>query len=229
MDNTTDNLPIAAVDFETTYDKECSIKPLGWDAYFRHPHFECYLVAIKTSDGIEFVGHPKDAPWDQIAGHHWISHNAAFDENLYLIAKEKGWWGDLPVPKYWDCTMDLMAYCGEPHSLKNSVKSVFSVELSKEVRDSAAGKRPPKSWPSVHTNVPEDVWTPMSDEAWQDMLDYALSDSVWCLKLWEARADQWPEQERWLSRHTRTIARRGVPCDIELATKAATLLLRHLP
>lgn len=223
MNNSTqDKLPIAAVDFETTYDKNCSIKPLGWDAYFRHPHFECYLVAIKTSDDIEFTGHPKDAPWDQIASHHWISHNAAFDENLYLIAEEKGWWGDLPIPRYWDCTMDLMAYCGEPHSLKNSVKSVFNVELSKEVRDSAAGKRPPKSWECVHPNIPEDIWTPMSDEAWKDMLDYALSDSVWCLKLWQAKEDQWSEQERWLSRHTRAIARRGVPCDVDLAMKAAS-------
>ena len=224
MNNTTDlpdTRPIAAVDFETTYDKECSIKPLGWDAYFRHPHFECYLVAVKTSDGLEFVGHPKEAPWDQIANHHWISHNTAFDENLYLIAKEKKWWGDLPVPPFWDCTMDLMAYCGEPHSLKNSVKSVFNVELSKEVRDSAAGKRPPTSWECVHPDIPEEVWTPMSDSDWESMLAYALSDSVWCLKLWEARSELWPETERWLSRHTRVTARRGVPCDIHLATKAA--------
>lgn len=222
MNDNNDSPPteVAAVDFETTYDKACSIKPLGWDAYFRHPHFEAYLVAIKTSDGIEFVGHPKDAPWAKIAGHHWISHNAAFDENLYLIAKELGWWGDIPVPPFWDCTMDLVAYLGYPHSLKNAVKKVFNVELSKEARNSAAGKRPPRSWPSVH-NVPEDVWTPMTDEEWDDMLAYALSDSEWCLKLWDVCAERWPEKERWLSRHTRTIARRGIPCDIALAQQSA--------
>ena len=75
------SMPIAAVDFETTYDKTCSIKPLGWDAYFRHPHFECYLVAIKTSDGFGWVGHPAECPWERIKDHHWISHNAMFDEN----------------------------------------------------------------------------------------------------------------------------------------------------
>lgn len=217
------NRRITAVDFETTYDKECSIKPLGWDAYFRHPNFECYLVAIKSSDGFEWVGHPKDAPWGDIADDHWISHNTAFDENLYLVAQSESWWGDIPTPPVWDCTMDLMAYCGEPHSLKNAVKSVFNVELSKEVRDSAAGKRPPNDWPCVN-KTGYDHWEPMTADNWQAMLDYALDDSVWCLKLWEARAADWPEHESWLSRHTRAIARRGVPVDIELATNAATQL-----
>jgi hypothetical protein len=225
MDNImTQDRPIAAVDFETTYDKECSINPLGWDAYFRHPNFECYLVAIKTTDGIEFVGHPKDAPWNEIADHHWIAHNTAFDENLYLIAQELGWWGNLPTPPVWDCTMDLAAYCGEPHSLKNAVHSVFNVELSKEVRNAAAGKRPPKHWECVHKDIPEGIWEPMTDKDWDAMLAYALDDAVWCLKLWEARADRWPEHERNLSRHTRTIARRGVPCDIDKAIAAAASL-----
>ena len=222
-----DKTNIAAVDFETTYDKVCSIKPLGWDSYFRHPLFECYLVAIKTDTGLEWVGHPIDAPWDKISGHHWISHNASFDENLYLIAQEKGWWGDLPTPPAWDCTMDLMAYCGHPHSLKNAVKDVFNIELSKEVRDSAAGKRPIDSWPCVNTNS-LDHWEPMSEDAWKAMLDYAMGDSEWCLKLWEACSEKWPENERWLSRHTREIARRGVPCDLEEVNNALVGLKRVL-
>jgi len=218
---------IAAVDFETTYDKVCSIKPLGWDAYFRHPMFECYLVAIKTSDGIEWVGHPIDAPWVKIKDHHWISHNAGFDENLYHVAREMDWWGDIPLPPAWDCTMDLMAYLGYSHSLKNAVKDVFNVELSKEVRDSAAGKRPINTWPCVNTNS-LDHWEPMTEESWGAMLEYALSDSVWCLKLWESCAEDWPEDERWLSRHTRVMARRGVACDLEGALKAASGLKKVL-
>jgi hypothetical protein len=224
---TMDKMKIAAVDFETTYDKVCSIKPLGWDAYFRHPLFECYLVAIKTEEGLEWVGHPLEAPWAKIAGHHWISHNAGFDENLYLIAQEMGWWGDLPTPPTWDCTMDLMAYCGYPHSLKNAVKDRFGIELSKEVRSNAVGKRPIEGWPCINTNS-LDHWEPMSNDAWQAMLDYALGDSEWCLKLWEACAKQWPEGERWLSRHTRQIARRGVPCDLESAEVAAHSLKKVL-
>lgn len=216
---TMNKMKIAAVDFETTYDKVCSIKPLGWDAYFRHPLFECYLVAIKTDGGLEWVGHPLDAPWDKIADHHWISHNAGFDENLYLIAQEMDWWGDIPTPSAWDCTMDLMAYCGHPHSLKNAVKDVFNTELSKEVRSNAAGKRPIEDWPCINTNS-LDHWEPMTKDAWKAMLDYALGDSEWCLKLWEVCAKKWPEEERWLSRHTRLIARRGVPCDLESAEVA---------
>ena len=70
-------------------------------------------------------------------------------------------------------------------SLKNAVKDVFNIELSKEVRDSAAGKRPIDSWPCVNTNS-LDHWEPMSEDAWKAMLDYAMGDSEWCLKLWDA-------------------------------------------
>tara|TARA_B100000131_G_scaffold123292_1_gene120437 strand:- start:4943 stop:7108 length:2166 start_codon:yes stop_codon:yes gene_type:complete len=217
--------PVAAVDFETTYDKVVSIKPLGWSAYFRHEWFEAYLVAIKTSEGFEWVGHPKEAPWDKIKDHIWISHNAAFDENLYYVAAEEGWWGDLPFPPEWHCTMDLAAYSGVRHSLKNASKDVFNADLSKEVRTNMVGQRPPDGWPCVN-EVGKHHWKPMGDEFWKDVLDYALDDSVWCLKLWEALSPGWPEQERWLSSHTRKIARRGVPVDIDLVQQSSKDLKR---
>lgn len=216
----TSALPVCSVDFETTYDDTCSIKPLGWDAYFRHEHFEAYLVAIKTSDGIEWVGHPADAPWGEISGHLWISHNASFDENLYRTARELGWWNKeadrpLPLPPAWHCTSDMAAYLGHPRSLKNACKEILNADLSKEVRTNMKGLRPPDDWKCINPAA-RAYWKPMTNDFWNDVLDYALDDSVWCLKLWETCAHRWPEQERWLSDHTRTIARRGIPVDIGL-------------
>lgn len=228
MSNDSPPEKIAAVDYETTYSKDdCSISIHGWDGYARHPYFECYLVAIKTNDGIEFVGHPKDAPWEELRDHHWISHNAGFDENISYVMKELEMWSGFELPTLWDCTMDMAAYLGYGHSLKNAVKDVFNVELSKEVRDSAAGKRPPDHWPCLN-QAAFNHWEPMTEEAWQAMLDYALDDAVWCLKLWEACAHRWPEWERELSRHTRLIARRGVPVDIEAVNAAANGLQQVL-
>lgn len=218
---------VAAVDFETTYDKECSIRPLGWDAYFRHEHFEAYLVAIKTNDGIEWVGHPKEAPWDSIKDHLWVSHNASFDENLYRVAKELGWWGDIPLPKLWHCTSDLVAYLGYPRSLKDSCKAIFNADLSKEVRTNMASLRPPDSFTCVN-EAAKSYWKPMTPEFWQDVLDYALDDSVWCLKLWETCSDNWPENERWLSDHTREIARRGIPVDIDYIIECEQKLIKTI-
>ena len=216
-------MKVAAVDFETTYDKECSIKPLGWDAYFRHPNFEAYLVAIKTNDGLEWVGHPLEAPWGKIKDHEWLSHNAAFDENLYYVAKDLGWWGDIPLPPAWHCTSDMVSYLGYPRSLKDSCKSILGADLSKEVRENMMGLRPPNSFPCVNTGA-KDNWEPMDDKFWQDVLDYALDNSVWCLKLWETCHKMWPDYEQWLSSHTRRMSRRGIPIDIDYVNECKNKL-----
>jgi|TARA_R110002167_G_scaffold58038_3_gene164763 hypothetical protein len=220
------SIPVYAVDFETTYDNECSIRPLGWDAYFRHELFECYLVAIKGSDGFEWVGHPKDAPWDSISHGLWISHNASFDQNLYLVAKEEGWWGDIPVPDKWHCTSDMVAFLGYPRSLKDSCKAILGADLSKAVRTNMIGLRPPDDFTCVNTAA-KVYWKPMTDDFWKDVLAYALDDSVYCLKLWQVCSDRWSEQERWLSDHTRVVGRRGIPVDID-KIQAGAIHLRGL-
>ena len=48
-----------AVDFETYYDKNCSIKTLGTLGYFSHPDFDAYMVSVVGDEGTNFVGDPK--------------------------------------------------------------------------------------------------------------------------------------------------------------------------
>jgi hypothetical protein len=81
-----------ALDFETYYDKECSIKTLGPLGYFSHPNFDAYMVSVVGDDGYKFVGHPKDFDWSLIKDSIVLSHNASFDETLYLFGVNKGWW-----------------------------------------------------------------------------------------------------------------------------------------
>ena len=48
-----------AVDFETYYDKHCSIRILGPMGYFSHADFDAYMVSVVGSDGFEWVVDPK--------------------------------------------------------------------------------------------------------------------------------------------------------------------------
>lgn len=187
-----------ALDFETFYDSECSITTLGNRGYFGHPRFDAYLLTASSDDGVRWVGHPKDFDWNLIDGAQVLSHNASFDEGLYLFGVEKEWYPDVKFLN-WDCTMDLCAYSGVRRSLKNGVKDLFGVELSKETRD----------------NMKNLDWNEMTPEFKKEVEEYAIADAEWCLKIWQKLGPSWPEFERRISRHTRAMCRRGIRVDEE--------------
>ncbi len=97
-----------ALDFETYYDKTCSIRTLGPLGYFSHPEFDAYMVSVVGTDGTSFVGHPKDFQWDILNDNVVLSHNASFDETLYLYGVTQSWWPEVK-PAEWHCTADLAA------------------------------------------------------------------------------------------------------------------------
>ena len=97
-----------ALDFESYYDKSCSIKKLGPLGYFSHPDFDAYMVSVVGGNGYEFVGHPKDFDWSILEGNIVLSHNASFDETLYFFGADKGWWPRV-TPAEWFCTADMAA------------------------------------------------------------------------------------------------------------------------
>ena len=129
-----------ALDFETYYDKECSIQVLGPLGYFNHHDFDAYRVSIWGDEGTRFVGHPKDFEWEKLKDNRVLSHNASFDETLYFVGVEKGWWPKVDFAE-WHCTADLAAYCRLPRSLKGSTTELFNLEISKETRDNMSGKK----------------------------------------------------------------------------------------
>jgi DNA polymerase I-like protein with 3'-5' exonuclease and polymerase domains len=189
-----------AVDFETYYDKTCSIATLGPRGYFSHPDFDAYLVTVVGSDdgygGYEFVGHPKDFDWSLLNGNTVLSHNASFDESLYLFGVAKGWWSPC-APAAWHCTADMASYHGIPRSLAGAALASLGVTHSKQTRANMLGKR----------------WEHMTTEFRAEVNAYAAEDSRLCLALWEKHGADWPETEREISRVNRASLRRGLPID----------------
>lgn len=200
-----------AVDFETYYDKECSIRTLGALGYFSHHAFDAYLVSVVGTEGTHFVGHPKDYDWSQLNGQRVLSHNASFDETLFLYGVKQNWWGDCS-PAEWHCTADLAAYCRLPRSLKGSTGALFNLTVDKSTRDNMSGKR----------------WEEMTSEFKEEVSEYALKDSELCLRLWESLEDKWPQFERDISRVNRKIVQFGIPIDVPLLRKQLEIINQAL-
>ena len=200
-----------ALDYETYYDRVCSIRRLGTLGYFSHPEFDAYMVSVVGSDGYTFVGAPDDFDWGMLEGQTVLSHNASFDETLYLFGVERGWWPQVR-PFAWHCTADMAAACGLPRSLKNASAQAFDLEVSKTTRDNMAGKR----------------WENMADEFREEVSQYALKDSELCLRLWEEYNESWSEREREISRVNRRIIQRGLPMNVDLLAKQLVSIKQKL-
>jgi hypothetical protein len=200
----------AAIDFETYYDSNFSITIQGGYNYVFHADFDAYMVTICTDTGLEFVGHPKDAPWELISGKdwQWLHHNASFDELVLQRLRRDGVVPEWAVPAVTHCTADLASYCGGPRSLKNASAFFLNEAMSKETRAAMSGKR----------------WEDMTAEFKKEVSDYAMRDAVLTLKLWQHLHQEWPERERELSRHTRHIGWDGVPVDVEQMDRSLPVL-----
>jgi DNA polymerase len=191
-----------AIDFESYYSKECSIKTLGPLGYFSHPDFDAYMVSVVADNGFTFVGHPKDFDWSLIEGQVVLSHNASFDETLYLYGVTQNWWPEAKAAE-WHCTADMAAYCGLPRSLKNATAAAYNLTVDKSTRDNMSRKN----------------WDTMSEEFKKEVTEYALKDSELCLRLWQDYSPKWPLAERAISFVNRTSVQRGIPIDTELMKK----------
>lgn len=207
-----------AIDAETTYSKTRDIKTLGPIAYLRHPDTDIYLVSM-YGEGIEWVGHPKDAPWSLILGRPWVSHNRSFDSAVYeeLIRR-----GVVPEkrPPQWHCSSDMAAFLQVKRDLATSAKVLLKVYLDKGIRNKMKGQ----------------TWETMTPEFREDAKGYALDDSRACWLLWGQFSLQFPEFERRLSEHTSLMCNRGVAVDVGLAQSniswlqpALELVLKEIP
>ena len=188
-----------AIDFETYYDAECSVRPLGPDGYCRHPLFDPYLVSI-YGDGFDYVGPTECAPWDEIpADAHFVAHNAGFDSVVFQAAQRGGMIPERIKPS-WSCSANLSVYIQAPRSLKGVAEQMLGVKPDKAVRDAMKGK------------LPKDL----SKEELKSLIEYGRMDSVYCKQVWDKYNEFWPAQEQQLARHTMTSGQRGVNIDQDL-------------
>lgn len=194
-----------ALDYETTYKKGVrDIATLGTAKYLAHPETKIYLVSIygRRADGslLTYSGPVETAPWREIDGKHWVSHNAAFDASVFMETKRRG---QMPgaedvAPIEWDCTANLAAFLGSGRSLAAAGLSLLGVTVDKTVRDDMNGK----------------TWETMTPEFREASIAYALKDAELCWLIWNGFGARWPVQEVFASRHTMLMVMNGVAVDL---------------
>lgn len=203
---------IYALDTETHYSKEYSIRDLGNYAYCRHPEFRCYLLTIAGDNGFEYVGPPADFDWPRLNGADIVMHNAGFDcavvSRMMALGVIKC---DLEFNDIID-TADLAAYLGFPRSLAEASKGLLGITPDKTARDRAKGQQ----------------WEDMAPEFQTEMSTYALADARLTLQLWLTHGHRWPAWERELSSMTREMCAEGLPIDLAAVREAIALLETQL-
>lgn len=196
-----------AIDYETFYSRQHTVSDMGPWAYAHHPDTDIYMVSV-VGEGHNFVGDPKDFDWSQLEGKDLVSHNAAFD----MVVTEGGISREIIPPvnyRSWSCSADLMAYCGYPRALNNAAEQSLGIDVPKLMRNWMSGKH----------------WSDAVEKGKaQELLDYALRDSEYCLQLWEKHHHKWPVSERQLSAHTRTLIWRGVHVETDKLKEGITHL-----
>lgn len=193
---------IVAIDFESYYDDEVSLRKMSAWSYTRHPQVEPYLISIVGHD-FEWVGNPKDfVGWDRLTGKVVVAHNMAFDKLFFDRLKDEGVIPETCKPARFACTADCTAYMRSKRSLQAAVKNFFGEDISKKVREDAKGKTGDE--------------LKASPEKWEAMLAYGLDDSRWCRRIAVEKFPEWPAVEQRVSELNRMSADAGIHVDMEL-------------
>lgn len=186
-----------AIDTEATYSSDRSIGPLGVQGYVSHPETDHFMCSIYDGDtGLAFVGHPKDAPWEQIRGQDVCAHNYAYDRAV-LREYEKRGYIPFPLEERGFCTSNLVAFLQSPRSLLDSSRELLGIGLDKSTRDKFKNKD----------------YNLLPDEVKAEIARYALGDAKACWLLWKNFVHLMPEHEQWLSEQTTLMGSRGIAVD----------------
>lgn len=205
---------IISVDFETPYKKgEFDIRTMGPAAYVRDPRCQPYLISV--CDGSEsWAGHPKDFNFDALSGADLLSHNAGFDERVYLENVARGVFPSVEYRK-WHCTANLTTFLCMRRDLARAAEFLLGETVDKSYRLDADGL----SW--------DDMVKAGSAEK---VKEAGRVDAVRCYQFWMKFAHLWPERERALSELTIRQCRRGAQIDRALLDKylitAQTMLIQ---
>lgn len=200
-----------ALDTETFYSKEYSVKDLGAWAYANHPEFDCYMISV--SDGEEtWAGHPSNFCWSSLEGATIVSHNAAFDRTVYDAMVKRGL---APRVNYksWECSANMAAFLAgaEARDLKSACEILLGVAVEKDMRNWMKGR----TWESVLRSDPGRAVR---------MLEYAKQDALRCWQIWTSMLPYWPAQEREIAKLTMDCTSYGVAVDTDRLNKYLTIV-----
>lgn len=188
-----------AIDFETFYAKDYSLRDIPTWSYVYDPRFDAYMVSIAGPGGFVWVGPPAKFDWGLLNGQLVVAHNLGFDG---LVLKRLQELGVVPEihPAEMHCTADMAAYFKLPRALKDIAEFVFKLQdvakTGRAVRDRMKG-------------MPTDR---LMDDP--EVMKYAANDALLCRRLWLEWSENWPEVERKVSRYAREGGWRGVKIDM---------------
>jgi len=201
-----------AVDFETYYDRDYSLKKMDAWSYVHHPKFDGYLMSVfgtTPSGPISWCGHPKDFEgWHHFDHATLLAHNAAFDSLVFQRLQSLGIIPSIESPT-WRCTASLAVYLSAPRSLKGACKQLLGIAVDKSQRDKAKGQ------------TGADLF---GNEA---MKTYALEDARLCFLLWDKFSHLWPETEQELATLTFEWGQQGVAVDLPRLKESIRTLDLH--
>ncbi len=219
---------VLAVDFETYYDRDYSLKKMDAWSYVHHPKFDAYLMSVYGND-FSWVGHPKDFQcWEKLDGALLVAHNAAFDSLVFRRLQEKGIipadlgrancpsepsskYSNTPILQYsrdlkWRCTASMAVYLQAPRSLQGACKQLLGIDVDKTQRSKASGQ----SGADLFGN--------------EAMFAYALEDARLCYLLWEKFNHLWPDDEKELATLTFEWGQQGIGVDFQALEKSILTL-----
>jgi hypothetical protein len=200
---------IFAVDFETYYDKEYSLKVMPTWAYVYDRRFDAYLVSVAGPDGHLWVGPPSEYDWTKLEGAVLLHHNASFDGLVLRRLMEEG-----RVPKFEPAatydTADLAAYLAMPRALKEFAKAIWHEDEVSATGDRVRSLMQGRSAAELQADP--------------EVVRYAANDALLCLRLWNEFGDQWPAHEREISRLNREAGWRGFAVDREYVERCVAHL-----
>ena len=191
---------LAVVDFESYYDKDITLKKLGYYHYLRAeaPGMKAkdfiYMVSIVT-DKWQWVGHPLEAPWQAIAGIPWLCWNAMMELHAEERLRELKIIPASCKPSQWIDVSQLAVYLGAPRNLEMAMGFFYGYKADKTMRNKAKGKTPAML---------------KAEGLWDGMKEYNLHDGQYPLRVWEEHNHKWPEWERRLGHLTIEKAMQGV-------------------
>jgi hypothetical protein len=197
-----------AIDYETFFSDDYSIKDLGNWAYTHHKEFDAYMLSVAGINGYRWVGNPRDFDWNILQGQELIAHNAGFELAVTERLRELGIVpANFTYAGLYD-TADLTAYLGYPRSLENAALYLLDKKIEKGIRNWMKNKR----------------YEDIGPEKQKELQTYGLTDSVTELEIWVKHNHKWPQHERELSAETRAMCWRGLPTDVEKVNKAIEVL-----
>lgn len=189
-----------AIDFETFYAKNYSIRGNIAESYCSDDRFDAYMVS--ASDGKScWAGHPSKFNWSAIHGETVLAHNARFDKTVFEELQRRCMIPSYIQPKEWLCTADMSTYLCGRRALDDALEFLLKLKISKAVRSDAKGKR----WP--------DDFTATEQKA---MIEYARNDAFYCWSLFDKFGAGWPVVEQKLSQLTCLQGQHGVAINTEL-------------